>query len=42
MENDDLIFYDDIELPDDQKISGAKITFGSSLEIRKQDEQEKE
>lgn len=42
MENDDLIFYDDIELPDDQKISGAKIPHGSILEIRKQDEQEKE
>lgn len=42
MENNDLIFFDDIELPDDQKISGAKITQGSALEIRQKDEQEKE
>jgi molecular chaperone DnaK len=42
MEDDDGIFFDDIELPDDQKISGTKITQGSMLEIRQKDEEEKE
>jgi molecular chaperone DnaK len=42
MEDDDRIFFDDIELPDDQKISEAKIIQGSTLEIRQKDEQENE
>lgn len=39
---DEAIFYDDVELLDDQKISNVKITAGSTLEIRQRDEQEKE
>jgi len=42
MEDKDLIFFDDIKLSDETKISGAKITQNSILEIRQKDEQEKE
>ncbi len=42
MDDNEFIFYDDIELQDDEKISKAKITQGSTLEIRKTNEQEEE
>lgn len=42
MENKDLIFFDDIELSDETKISEAKITQDNRLEIRQKDEQKKE
>ncbi|MCX9084380.1 MAG: Hsp70 family protein [Candidatus Methanoperedens sp.] len=40
MGDNDLIFYDDIELQDKNKISKTKITHGSTLEIRQKNEQE--
>ncbi|MBU4373701.1 MAG: Hsp70 family protein [Euryarchaeota archaeon] len=42
MDDNEFIFYDDIELQDDEKISKAKITQGSTLEIRRTNEQEEE
>ena len=45
MEDNELIFFDDIELSDERKISEANITNGCKLEIRntiRKDEQEKE
>ncbi len=42
MAENEAIFYKDIELLDDQRTSGIKITGGSTLEIRPRDEQEKE
>ncbi|MDP2767431.1 MAG: Hsp70 family protein [Candidatus Methanoperedens sp.] len=42
MDDNEFIFYDDIELQDDEKISKAIITQGSTLEIRQTNEQEEE
>jgi molecular chaperone DnaK len=42
MGDNDFIFFEDIELQDEEKISKTKITQGSTLEIRQTNEQEKE
>jgi molecular chaperone DnaK (HSP70) len=42
MSDNDFIFFDDIELQDEEKISKTKITQGSTLEIRQTNEQEEE
>jgi molecular chaperone DnaK len=42
MGDNEFIFYDDIELKDDEKISNTKITRGCTLQIRPKDEQEEE
>jgi len=42
MSDDEFIFYDDIELQDDEKISKTNITNGSTLEIRQTNEQKEE
>ena len=40
MADNEIIFYDDIELQDDDKVSKTKITRGCTLQIRRKDEQE--
>lgn len=42
MGDNDFIFFDNIELQDEEKISKTKITQGSTLEIRQTNEQEEE
>ena len=42
MGDNDFIFFEDIELQDEEKISKTKITQGSTLEIRQTNEQEEE
>jgi molecular chaperone DnaK len=42
MDDNDFIFFDDIELQDEEKISKTKITQGSTLEIRPTNEQKEE
>lgn len=42
MDDNDFIFFNDIELQDEEKISKTKITQGSTLEIRQTNEQEEE
>jgi len=42
MGDSEIIFYDDIELQDDEKISNTKIIQGCTLQIRRKDEQEEE
>jgi len=42
MTDNDFIFFDDIELQDEEKIAKTKITQGSTLEIRRTNEQKEE
>lgn len=42
MGDNEFIFYDDIELQDDEKISKTKMIQGCTLQIRRKDEQEEE